>query len=68
MGDIHHFFSKFRQFCILNRKTCCLGVPSMTYQQVFNLIGLLPFEDRFLEHPKGHPLGGTLYGEVSYAF
>ena len=35
---------------------------------VFNLLGLLPADDRFLEHPKGHPLGGTLYGEGSYAF
>lgn len=35
---------------------------------VFNPIGLLPVDDRFVEHPKGHPLGGTLYGEVSYAF
>lgn len=35
---------------------------------VFNLIGLLPFDQRFQEHPKGHPTGGTLYGEVSYAF
>ncbi|MCB9675711.1 MAG: TonB-dependent receptor [Alphaproteobacteria bacterium] len=35
---------------------------------VWNAIPLAGFDNRFQEHPKGHPVGAIAYGEVSYAF
>ncbi len=35
---------------------------------VWNAIALGGFDSRFVEHPKGDPVGSIAYGEVSYAF
>ena len=35
---------------------------------VWNAIPLAGFDNRFQDHPKGHPVGAIAYGEVSYAF